>query len=353
MLSSPDLSFSRTLPTYLFNQLGNLLEQMTQATEGEVLLMTEAVLDRVPISSEWRIQRFTVVVSQGFSALLVGKPMEEVTGGLLGSEEQLEKVYGLVGSLGNGESDRALNVSLTFDLNAIASFLLELRNLFACDSQIYLDLQSYSQKLVPNNSTLQEKFTLLLLESLIDQSQETIVTKSSLSNVNYSACQQVEEALRKQIAQERLLNRVTTQIRNSLDLSVIVETAISQVREFLELDRLVVYKFEKYQVGKDKFAVSQVNNQEHLTINSYDYSDSNKIFNLENSQIIEAPQQQSIKYIGCIIYENLKNETIPSVLNYREKNCFAPSTKCWEKYCQGFTLAINDIEKHTLWKSVY
>jgi two-component system, sensor histidine kinase and response regulator len=65
---------------------------------------------------------------------------------------------------------------LTFDLNAIASFLLELRDLFASDSQIYGDLEYYSQSLLPNNSKLQEKFTLLLLESLIDQPQETSVT---------------------------------------------------------------------------------------------------------------------------------------------------------------------------------
>jgi two-component system, sensor histidine kinase and response regulator len=137
-----------------------LLEQTTQSLEVGVLLMTEAVVDRVPISSEWRMRGFTVVVSQGFSALLLGKATEMGTESSFLSEEKLDRTYGFVTSLENGECvsirrsssrrvalyrNRALNVSLTFDLNAIASFLLELRDLFASDSQIYGDL--YSERL--------------------------------------------------------------------------------------------------------------------------------------------------------------------------------------------------------------
>ena len=33
------------------------------------------------------------------------------------------------------------------------------------------------------------------------------------------------------------------------------------------------------------------------------------------------------------------------MLNYRERNCFTPTSKCWNKYCNGFTLAVNDIEE--------
>jgi two-component system, sensor histidine kinase and response regulator len=331
MLSSPDLSFSRTLPTGVFNKLGKLLEQTTQAVEDEALLMTEAVVDRVPISSEWRMRRFTVVVSPGFSALLLGKPTEMGIESLLLSKEKLEETFGLVTRFENSEKDRILNVSLTFDFKAIAAFLLELRNLFASDSQIHRDLERYSQNLSPNKSTLQEKFTLLLLESLIEQPQETIVTDASLSHFNYSVCQQVEEALRKQIAQERLLNRVITQIRKSLDLSVIMTATIAQVREFLELDRLVIYKFEEAQVKNQKTLISSANDSSSLTFGS--------------SQIIKAPEPHFVEYVGYIIYEVLKNDTIPSILNYREENCFTPTTKCWKKYCQGFTLAVNDIEK--------
>lgn len=33
------------------------------------------------------------------------------------------------------------------------------------------------------------------------------------------------------------------------------------------------------------------------------------------------------------------------MLNYKEKNCFLPTSQCWEKCRQGFTLAVDDIEK--------
>lgn len=49
MLSSPDLSFSRTLPIVVFNQLGELLEQMAQTVGSAALVLTEAVLVRICI----------------------------------------------------------------------------------------------------------------------------------------------------------------------------------------------------------------------------------------------------------------------------------------------------------------
>ncbi|NEU84670.1 sensor histidine kinase, partial [Nostoc sp. UIC10630] len=72
MLSSPDLSFSRTLPIVVFNQLGELLEQMAQTVESATLVLTEAVLARICIPVEWQRRRFTLVVSEQFSVVLLG-----------------------------------------------------------------------------------------------------------------------------------------------------------------------------------------------------------------------------------------------------------------------------------------
>ncbi|BAZ38731.1 GAF sensor signal transduction histidine kinase [Calothrix sp. NIES-4101] len=325
MLSSPNLSFSRTLPTSMFNKLGELLEQMTQAVEGSALVLTEAIVVRVPSSSEWQIQRFTVVVSPGFSALLLGKPREMDMAVLLADEGQLEQTSELANGWENGENDRTINASLTFDLNAIASFLSKLQQLFVSDSQIYRDLGHYSQILAPNNNSLQEKFTLLLLESLLTQSESMTTTEIPVSNSHHSVYKQVETALQKQIAQERLLNQVTTQIRKSLDLSVIMKTAIAQVRDFLKLDRLVIYKFPESKIKNLDTSIAASHASTSITL--------------------ELSPPKVIDYGGCIIYEVLANDTIPSVLNYQEENCFTPTTKCWQKYSQGFTLAVNDIEK--------
>jgi two-component system, sensor histidine kinase and response regulator len=294
MLSSPDLSFSRTLPLSLFNQLGELLLQMAQSVEKAPLLLTEEVLTRIKISGDWQIEKFTVVVSQGFSALLIGSLTPNV----------LPQV-----SLSSSE-DGVLNAMLTFNQEAIASFLLKLKELFECDSDTHQNLEDYLQTLKPNDAKLQGEFTLLLLEYLLPQSPEQTTTSAS-SDSHISGCQVVEDALRKQIAQERLLNQVTTQIRKSLDLSVIMTTVVGQVREFLELDRLVIYKFEE-----------------------------SKVYSSHFDGFMDAAQPK-----GSIVCEVRADDAILSVLNYTKDTCFAPGFPCWEKYRQGFTLAVDDVEK--------
>ncbi|BAZ15847.1 GAF sensor signal transduction histidine kinase [Calothrix sp. NIES-4071] len=311
MLSSPDLGFSRTLRIDTFHQLGKLLEQMAYSVENTALVLTEAVLSRIPLSNEWLLKRFTVVVSQGFSALLTGM-------------RQPDSGSAIQNNLTNNHIDddyHLLDTSLTFDQGLISSFLLELSGLLGRHSETYRELERYSEQMVPNSVTCQEKFTLQLLECLLTQPEP--IQPFSNDNSNFYACQHVEDALEKQIAQERLLNRVTTQIRKSLDLSVIMTTALAQVREFLELDRLVIYKFEQSK-----------SNHRHLSIP-----------NSSVSVAGAAIKHQFVEYGGCIVYEVRASDAISTVLNYTEQNCFTPTTECWSKYRQGFTLAVNDIYK--------
>lgn len=307
MVCPPDLSFSRTLPTSIFNQLGELLEQMAQAIEDTVLVFTEAVLTPVSIPDEWQKKRFIVMISQQFSVLLVGNLQESEIGETQkNNESTVEEENTQVSSSLSSLQYSLLKVRLTFNSEAITSFLSQLRDLFGRNSQTYHTLNALLKIPGANDPKLQSQFTLLILEYFLPVVKKED-TQSEPTMPAVSVCQPVENALQKQIAQERLLNQVTTQIRKSLDLTVIMATALVQVREFLDLDRLLVYKFED----------STPNNL----------------------------QQDSAEYSGCIVYEVLANHTITSVLNYQEKNCFAPTSQCWEKYRQGFTLAVNNIEK--------
>ncbi|MFM2064138.1 MAG: hypothetical protein RLZZ507_3809 [Cyanobacteriota bacterium] len=311
MLSSPDLSFSRTLPLIVFNRLGELLQQMAQAVGSAALILTEAVLARILIPVEWENQRFTLVVSEQFSVLLLGN-IEAAEEGNTGTEK--EKI--------NVDS---LNVSLTFNAEAIAAFISKLRNLFDSHSYIYQNIAQYQQVISPNDATLQSKFTLLLLECLLPIVNNEVQTpKISIPSEGFS-CKPVEDALTKQIAQERLLHQVTTQIRKSLDLPVIMATAITEVRDFLELDRLVIYKFVSSSAKTQKSPNCQ-------------YSPPTVV----NAQFIEQDFQQ---YGGCIVYESLATDYISSVLNYQEEDCLNRNSRCWEKYHQGFILAVDDVEK--------
>ena len=192
-----------------------------------------------------------------------------------------------------------------------------MRNVFERDSHIYKTIEEYCQIPAINNATLQSQFTVLLLKHLTTQPNQNQVSNSTNPQIY---CEHVENALQKQIVQEKLLNQVITQTRKSLDLSVIMAAAMNQVREFLELDRLVVYKFDE------------------PTLKSLNTNRVIKHYSQQNLQ--NAPPSN-----GCVVHEVLANDTITSVLNYSEEKCLMPSTKCWEKYRQGFTLAISDVEK--------
>ncbi|MBD2437908.1 GAF domain-containing sensor histidine kinase [Nostoc sp. FACHB-110] len=323
MLSSPDLSFSQSLPLVVFNQLGELLQQMAQSVESSVLVLTEAVLARIIIPEEWQIQRFTLVVSEQFSALLFGCFEQQQSE----TEENSHSARCSTPATANSTQHAAqlplpltaLNTHFTFNSEAIASFIGKLKDLFASDSDTHHNLEFYSQILRPNDATLQSQFTLLLLEYLLSHKNQA-VTETVSANQGENFCQAIEIALQKQISQERLLNQVTTQIRKSLDLPVIMATAIAQVRDFLKLDRLVIYKFEASKVNTQNSTLKQQNNHQPLT-------------------------QDCQNYGGCIVYEAKATDAIPSVLHCHETTCFTRHSACWDKYRQGFTLVVEDVEK--------
>lgn len=291
MLSSPDISFCQTLTNSAFEQLGELLQQMISPLGNAAVVLTEAVSSRIPVPGDWQIQHFTVVISAEFSGLLVGLPQTAATS--------------------TSDGDSSVNACLTFEPREIIQFLERLRDLFENDSYTYQRLEQYCRIPALNDATLQSQFTALLLKHLTTQPDRDEVSNST--NQIFS-CEQVENALEKQIAQERLLNEVITQTRKSLDLSVIVTTAMNQVRSFLDLDRLVVYKFD----------------EPNLNNRAYDSH-----HNL----------QKQAKYAGYVVHEVLANDTISSVLNYSEERCLMPPAECWKKFRQGFTLAVNNVEK--------
>jgi len=61
------------------------------------------------------------------------------------------------------------------------------------------------------------------------------VTEVARANSRIAFCQPAADALQQQLAQERLLNQVTTQIRQSWELPAILSKAVEQVREFLSI----------------------------------------------------------------------------------------------------------------------
>jgi len=56
--------------------------------------------------------------------------------------------------------------------------------------------------------------------------------------------QRTEETLRQQIERERLVTQITQHLRQSLNLGEILNTTVSEVRQFLQCDRVFIYRFE-------------------------------------------------------------------------------------------------------------
>jgi len=341
MSSSQDLSFHQLLPMTIFQQLGQLLQQMAQELGKEALIVTEEALVSIPTLPR-SIEKFTFVVSQQFSALLVAERRQEIGDGR--QQEELKPKDSFILNSANSEfgieayaalqerNSELLNTKLTFEPEAIAQFLQQLSGWLEYNPLAQATLAQYNQVIRPNNATLQGKFTLMLLSVLAPSSHQNDGLESIYPFV--SVCQPVEEALHQQIAHERLLNQVTTQIRQSLELPIIISNVVERVREFLQVDRLVVYQFERREIVGTSLSVTS----DRLPVTtSYP--------RFPNSEFRILPTQ------GCVIYEARASEAIDSVLNYREENCFVPSSGCWEKYRQGFTLAIADVDKAYVFSS--
>ena len=306
-----DPRFSRTLPLAMFERLQDLLQQMKSTLGEGAVLLTEEELAYEAATPEPQTQRFAVLVSERFSVLLLGEPQEPDPN--TGYDAQL----------------RLYQVGLTFEPGAIASFLtqrIDRNSNNTAARNLLHHAQSSSQT---NDPALQTEFTLSLLEIL------ACGTTSDAVESSVSVCQPlVAQALRQQVEQERLLHQVTTQMRQSLDLPVILETAVEQVRQFLQVDRLLIYQF-------DEFNCASVGILDEIPC-AADPIESSHLLPTAKFSLLE-----SIVRWGRVTYEARASEAISSALNVMEKeDCSAQrqGPNCREKYSQGLTLGIDDVE---------
>jgi two-component system, sensor histidine kinase and response regulator len=288
-------TLTRTLPLGTFDAVRQLLWQMAKLPGalilGEEAIATAEIAAHLP-------PRFVVFVSKQFSALLWAQEEQRAT-------EELPTLPIL------------LNVGLTFAPEAIASFGFQLYNIYtAAQLQIPLPIDIHNLKreteiIKSNDANIQSEFTLQLLEIL---GRETSVN-SQISLPNKI----VEHLCNPQLEQERLLHQVTTQIRQSLELPVILSTAVKELQQFLQVDRFLIYQVEKIQ--------KQTGSIEH------------------QSNLINDDKQGSQKILGRVTYEALKNQEITSVLNLTEGAiCFSDVPNYQDKYRKGITKCVNDIE---------
>ncbi len=240
----------------VFQQVGSLLQQMV---ESEAFILTDAQVWKTlepQVKSPSQTERFVVVASPDFSALLTGTQIKT--------------------------NSTLCQLDLTFEPDAIAAFLTRLESVFPASKLNY-----FKSMLQPNRVERQNQFTLKLIEIL--------------STTAIASTQQIE--------QERLLNEVTALIRQTLELPVILETAVEQVRQFLQVDRLIIYQFK-------------VPAPSCLLDPSLDESLGAAIPNLDG-----------------ITYESRSSDSIPSVLHWMESDSNVTLRHFEQRHRDGLTWA--------------
>ncbi|MDX2216513.1 MAG: GAF domain-containing sensor histidine kinase, partial [Oculatellaceae cyanobacterium bins.114] len=296
MLSSEASVATDILSTTPFNQVRSLLQVMAQTLEMGVLIQSEDLMlpaDDPLIHST----PFTLVVSPGFNALLQGEELQPV-----GTWSKATPFW-------EGETTHYRS-QLTFDPEAIATFL-ETLTLHPIASR-HPALQQLPERLSPNDPKRQSEFTQRLIQFLT--AAPAVMTPGvDAVPIHPAFRQSAATALQEQIEQERLLNKMMTQVRQSLKLPFILQTAVEQVREFLQVDRLLIY-----QLHLSTATAAQPTSPSPLT---------------------------SLQQLGFIAYEAIASDHIPSVLNLTTNDeCFFQKASKRELYRQGYTLAIADVE---------
>jgi two-component system, sensor histidine kinase and response regulator len=307
MLSLDASASSYTLPSSALSRLRQLLQHMAETDTG--LLITSEDVSSIPelaLSSE---NQFTVLVSPSFSAVVQATL----------HQPELHRAATLSDAI-QDETPVNYRVSLSFAPDAIATFLETLLAATPTDLALGQRINHALATLQPNDSRMQSDFTLQLVSLLT--TTPNLDTAANSVPVHPAFRQPAATAIVEQIEQERLLNNMMTQIRQSFDLPFILNTGLTQVQQFLHVDRLVVYQ---------------------LSANYPDQALAVPLTNPVTEPEKEDTSLASPQPTGLITYEAIATVSIPSVLGLVEECCFSQESPKFNLFRQGYTQAVDDI----------
>jgi two-component system sensor histidine kinase/response regulator len=171
-------------------------------------------------------------------------------------------------------------------------------------------LRTMGQELQPTTPEVKDAFMLAWVATCLDPNPAV-------------TCQPVQAQLNQQMDRSLLLSQVITKIQESLDLSVILQTTVAEVRQFLQADRLLIYQFDLAQNQPGQPSPVQT------------------------PPSPEAETPVSPGGTGYITYEARSSDRLASVLHYTEARCFQQhpdyNSDHRQRYLDGETLAIDDV----------
>ena len=150
------------------------------------------------------------------------------------------------------------------------------------------------------------------------QTSDSPSARDNLKTMAIEQFSQREIDLQQQLAQAKLLNYISTQIHQSLDLPLVLQTTVEQVQAFLHADRLIIYQFEFAKVDGN------------IIDRSFDgYASRGRV---AHEAIEQSPHSKN------------RGENLQSVLDITEyQDCF-DDRYLWDKYRSGMTRSIDRVE---------
>ena len=192
---------------------------------------------------------------------------------------------------------------LTFEREIIELELLKLSKLQNWHQEIvnYCQKEVFSKLNHNHNSSTQIIFKTV--ELLANESEQDLTYQPS-------STPPMDKLLHYQVEQERIFEQIKIQISQNINLATIIQTTLDRSRSCLGLDRLLIYQLN--------VALS--------------------------SSIVP---QEHVDYVDTITYESLGSQKLDSALYVQDK-CWHDYLQSHDKYHQGFSLAIADLETENL-----
>lgn len=172
-----------------------------------------------------------------------------------------------------------------------------------------------------NDPHYQSIFTLQIIQTLgnpdlppsrssQELSTDFLEDSGLLEPAQLPACEPIAQALRWRLDQDRLLSRVSAQIRQSLDLDVILRTAIEEVRKLLQVERAIVYRL-----------------REPLTYELLPGDD--QVYGVATDQ--------------ALVFESLADSQIPTAMDPLNSAMVMHLQQDWEQFQRGQAVLVSDI----------
>jgi two-component system, sensor histidine kinase and response regulator len=286
-------SFSQVLSASKWQALSAFLQKTATAAGRKAMLVTDRELSTPLLAGG----QFALLVMPDFCLLL---------------QAQLE------------ETPDRYRTHLIFDTAEIGAFLQQLKSHIAAKKKALLERAIATQAHHSGDSRLPSSFILQLLAVIAAEPEPTAI-----------ACEpMVAAAIFQQVEQERLLNQVTAQIHQSLELPQILRTAVEEVRKFLSVDRLLIFEFSS-QAFTDGTSESNLEGAAERSTHASTRSASGNFL---------IPEHYHLQ--GRITYEAKASEQILPVLDLADGCWFDHESQTREKYSQGIASLIPDIEEY-------